>query len=380
MDRPAFASPYKDRHGKERWRFRRKGVAVALPGRPGEETFQAAYSAALAGSPLAAVIRHPGHTQPRSLKAAWRHYAQHDAEFKRLRKTSKDQYVDRAERLLEMPVAPGTPLTYADVPVADLRRRHVKGLLAQMADRPHAASDALVVLRKMIVTALDLEWIQHDPTHKLRYSPEIDGHRAWTDDERAKFEKRYPLGTMQRTTYACALYTGQRRGDLVRIKWADFKRGKLPLVQQKTGKRLVLPVLPILQDALDAAPRYGEYVLATVDGKPRSAEGLTNDWRRWCESAGLEGTTLHGLRKTLGKLLAEQGATTRELMDVLGHDAIAHAELYSRAADQEAMARSGLDKVRDRLRPRLQVVGGEPVGEPHGDRRPKSLKKQPTST
>ena len=142
---------------KERWRFRRKGVAVALPGRPGEETFQAAYSAALAGSPLAAVIRHPGHTQPRSLKAAWRHYAQHDAEFKRLRKTSKDQYVDRAERLLEMPVAPGTPLTYAEVPVADLRRRHVKGLLAQMADRPHAASDALVVLRKMIVTALDLE-------------------------------------------------------------------------------------------------------------------------------------------------------------------------------------------------------------------------------
>jgi integrase len=107
-----------------------------------------------------------------------------------------------------------------------------------MADRPHAASDALVVLRKMIVTALDLEWIQHDPTHKLRYSPEIDGHRAWTDDERAKFEKRYPLGTMQRTTYACALYTGQRRGDLVRIKWADFKGGKLPLVQQKTGKRL----------------------------------------------------------------------------------------------------------------------------------------------
>lgn len=91
-------------------------------------------------------------------------------------------------------------------------------------------------------------------------------------------------------------------------------------------------------------------------------------------SAGLEGTTLHGLRKTLRKLLAEQGATTRELMDVLGHDAIAHAELYSRAADQEAMARSGLDKVRDRLRPRLQVVGGEPVGEPHGDRRSKSLK------
>lgn len=51
MDRPPFASPYKDRHGKERWRFRRKGVTVSLPGRPGDEAFEAAYAAALAGRP-----------------------------------------------------------------------------------------------------------------------------------------------------------------------------------------------------------------------------------------------------------------------------------------------------------------------------------------
>lgn len=375
MDRPPFASPYKDRHGKQRWRYRRKGVTVALPGQPGDEAFETAYAAAQAGRPLQAeVVRHPNHAKPRTLKAAWRYYAQHDAEFKRLRKTSKDQYVARAERLLEMPVAPGAALTYADVPVGDLRRRHVKLLLSQMSDRPHAASDALVVLRKMIVTALDLEWIQHDPTHRLRYAPEIDGHRAWTDDERATFEARYPVGTMPRTVYALALYIGQRRSDLVRVRWGDVVGATLPLTQQKTGKKLVLPILPMLREALDAAPRHGEFVLGTEAGNPRSAEGLTNDWRRWCASAGLDGTTLHGLRKTLGKILAEQGATTRELMDVLGHDAIAHAELYSREADQETMARAALNKATDRLRPRLRVVGGEPTGEPHGDRPHKPLK------
>lgn len=179
---------------------------------------------------------------------------------------------------------------------------------------------------------------------------------------------------MQRTVYALALYTGQRRGDLVRVRWADVAGPTVPLTQQKTGKRLVLPILPVLREALDAASRHGDYVLGTEDGKPRSAEGLTNDWLRWCRAASLEGTTLHGLRKTLGKLLAEQGATTRELMNVLGHDAIAHAELYSREAEQEIMARSGLDKVSARLRPRLQVVGGEPIGEPRGDRMPKPLK------
>ncbi len=44
-------------------------------------------------------------------------------------------------------------------------------------------------------------------------------------------------------------------------------------------------------------------------------------------------------------MIAEAGGTTRELMDSLGHVNIAHAELYSREADQERLARNALDKV-----------------------------------
>ena len=43
-------------------------------------------------------------------------------------------------------------------------------------------------------------------------------------------------------------------------------------------------------------------------------------------------------------------------MDALGHDAIAHAELYSREAAQETMAKSAFGKVSERLRPRLLAV------------------------
>src|SRR4051794_12647557 len=46
------ASPYTDRHGKMRWRFRRKGQKdVPLPsGGPGDPGFRDAYEAAIAGS------------------------------------------------------------------------------------------------------------------------------------------------------------------------------------------------------------------------------------------------------------------------------------------------------------------------------------------
>lgn len=346
----AYVSSYKDRHGRVRWRFRRRGLTVALPGQPGEEPFQRAYLAALEGRPIRAeVVRHPNHALPQTLRAAWRHYAGQDADFKRLRPTSREQYIARAERLLAMRVSPADPLIWGDVPLADLKRRHVKALLGQMADRPHAGYDALVVLRKIVQTGMDLEWIETDPTHMVRYRPQSDGHRAWTDEERAKFEQRHALGTLPRTVYALALYTGQRRADLVRLTWDDLAEDRFLLVQEKTGKRLVLPVLPVLREALDAVQVRSNVRIIGI-----SADTLTNYWPRWTTEAGIgRGATLHGLRKTLGKLLAETGATTRELMDVLGHEAIAHAELYSRAAEQQAMARTGLAKAETRLK----VVG-----------------------
>jgi hypothetical protein len=361
MDRLPYVTAYKDRHGRLRWRYRRKGVTVALPGSPGEDAFQRAYMAALEGRPLrAAVVRHPNHALPETLKAAWRHYATQDGDFKRLRESSQDQYIARAERLLTLRVSPDDTLTWGDVPLADLKRRHVKALLAQMGDRQHAAYDALVILRKIVQTGMDLEWIEIDPTHMLRYRPQSDGYRAWTDEERGKFEGRHPLGTLPRTVYAMALFTGQRRADLVRMTWADLKGDRLALTQEKTGKRLVLPVLPVLREALDAVQdRSGSSIIGI------SADTLTNYWPRWTTAAGIgRGATLHGLRKTLGKLLAETGATTRELMGVLGHDAIAHAELYSREADQQAMAKTGLEKAESRLRVVGRTVNWRTSGEP----------------
>jgi hypothetical protein len=45
------------------------------------------------------------------------------------------------------------------------------------------------------------------------------------------------------------------------------------------------------------------------------------------------------------KQLAKHGATTRQLMDMLGHDNIQHAELYSREAEQEFMAAAAMQKL-----------------------------------
>lgn len=52
------ASPYRDRHGKERWRYRRAGDSRMLPHSPGHPDFEVAYQAAVEGrAPRPARVR-----------------------------------------------------------------------------------------------------------------------------------------------------------------------------------------------------------------------------------------------------------------------------------------------------------------------------------
>lgn len=353
--RPHLSS-FVDRHGKTRWRFRRAGKTLAIPGYPGDPQFEAAYTAAIEGrKPVSArVVTMPGAALPGTFRAAWKkvlvspEWLVHDI-------ATKTKNCRLAEEFLSLAVDPLHPEQWGDIPVEDLKRRHVKDILARYSETPHKAKHLLVAIRKMIHAALDQEWIETDPTWKLSYSPAYKGWRAWTDDERALFEARWPIGSTPRTAYALALWLGNRRSDVARIRWSwiDEKRSIVTIEQHKGGKVLILPLTPMLRDALAPLPRTGDNVLVTAYGKPFSEKSLTGRMADWTNSAGLEkGCTMHGLRKTLGRMLAETGASTRQLMETLGHDDIEHAELYSRAAEQQRLARDAMTRVTKRYQPK----------------------------
>jgi integrase len=357
-----FVGSYLDRHGRRRWRFRHAGKTVSLPGPPGTPAFDVAYAAALAGRPVkaATVVRLPHAGGPRSLRAAWRQVVE-SVEWKRLKPATQKSQRAIAERFLLSPVADDTAVTFGEIECADLKRRHVKAVLGRYSATPHAAAHILRLIRRLTGAALDQEWIETDPTYRLRYRPDYVGWRAWTEAERVAFEQRWPIGTTPRLVYCLALYTGQRRSDVARMKWSDIDRDGINVTQQKGGKVLWLPLHPALREALAAAPHgaEGDTILLTQYGRAFSVKALGMRMQDWTRAAGLPpGITLHGLRKTLGKLLAEGGATTRQLMGVLGHDDIAHAELYSRAAEQRRLATDAMHRIAGK--PRVIKGGKDP--------------------
>lgn len=345
------ASSYLDRHGKPRWRFRRAGRTVQLPKEPGHPEFEAAYHSVLEGRGRpqpARVVRLPHQAAPKSLKAAWLILRQHDPEWRALGPDISRAQTRIAERFLTSPVIEGESLTYGEVAIEHLKRKHIKALLAERSETPHAAAHLLRVIRKLIGVGLDQEWIENDPTYRLNYRPEYRGWKAWPNDMLDRFEARWPIGSTPRLVYSLALYFGHRRSDITRVRPADLTATGSNVVQQKTGKPLWLPFHPNLREVLEhpSTDLTREFVVMTAWGKPFSAKALGMRMQKWTKAATIPpGHTLHGLRKTLGKALAEHGATTREIMDMLGHDSIAHAELYSREAEQRILAAAGMDKL-----------------------------------
>jgi hypothetical protein len=76
------------------------------------------------------------------------------------------------------------------------------------------------------------------------------------------------------------LYTGQRRSDVVLLGRQHVHNGKLGFTQQKNRRRkpitLELPILPELQQVLEASPVGELTFLVTEHGRPFAVAGFGN--------------------------------------------------------------------------------------------------------
>ena len=145
--------------------------------------------------------------------------------------------------------------------------------------------------------------------------PKTDGYHTWTDDEVARFEAHYPIGSKARLALALGVYTAQRSSDVLAMGPQHFKNSVLSVRQQKTGKALQIPVHDKLQAMLDGTPNSGHLTLLVNKlGKPHAANDFAEQFRRWCDAAGMpKHCSFHGLRKAACRRLAEAGCTVHEI-------------------------------------------------------------------
>ena len=204
---------------------------------------------------------------------------------------------------------------------------------------PGKCKIALSTLNVVFRFAHNNGWINGNPAGYLSDLPKSVPYKRWTDEDIKKF-----LGTASeplRLAVLLALYTGQRRGDIIRMRWDDYDGETIHVVQEKTGKELYISVHPELRAALDRAGRVGPYLLRNHHGQPWSGPSLHQAVSRHIKTIGLKDRTFHGLRKSTASKLAELGCTPHQIMAVTGQS-MKEASAYSREANRKILSEQAM--------------------------------------
>lgn len=325
-----FVQEFRDRHGRIRRYFRRKGCpSVRLTGEPGSKEFNDQYEAALAAR-FSDTPKDPEGSIGALIVAFYR-----SPKFTRLRPVTQASYRWILERLRR---------DHGTKPVARLERRHVQKMIDDRASTPTAANSLLTLLRILMGFAVRAGVRQDDPTiHVDRIDYKSDGHHSWTEEEIAAFEAHWPIGSRERLAFSLLLYTGQRVADVVRMGRQHIRGGEMTLAQQKTGIEVTIPLHPVLMAQL---PTDRLIFLLTQYGKPYTPGGFSNWLSDACDAAGLPQCAAHGLRKAASRRLAESGCTVHEIAAITGHQSLREVERYTKAANRKRLARSAMSRAK----------------------------------
>jgi integrase len=151
---------------------------------------------------------------------------------------------------------------------------------------------------------------------------------------------------------ACLLgrYTGQRLGDVLRMRLNDIGPDGFAVVQQKTGKALHVPVRTELFELIADAKRAGRmHLVSRTDGSPFTVDQFHAMWGREMKRLELKmirdaGLSFHGLRKTMTNDGAESGLSPSEIGSISGQT-IQIIQHYTKGSDQKRLAKTATEKL-----------------------------------
>jgi integrase len=153
-----------------------------------------------------------------------------------------------------------------------------------------------------------------------------------------------PLGKRDYAILKIAVGTGLRGEDIfgLRLPDIDWKKNEIRVVQSKTGKSIMLPLMPDVGNAiadyiLNARPQAENAHVFLRHRKPHTWLGESPAGsqiiKRYQGSAGIlheagDGKTFHAFRRTVGTRLIKAGVPLSSAAQILGHKRIESTKRY----------------------------------------------------
>jgi integrase len=271
---------FRDRHGRARYYFRYRGQRWPIPA-PGTEGFATAYDGLLAHIKANPFPRRDNvEFMPGSLGWAIERFLASPLYNERA-ETTKRNYRRVLDQLRQR---------YGAGLLGDLKPRHVRTIRNEIAATSTTAADIAMslisALWEFATEKLGLE-LDADPTHGVPRVHEVKReHEPWPPELIERFMRKARASLSW--AVKLALYTGQRRSDLVKMKWSQFDGEYIEVRQQKTGELLSIPCHKDLRAELETMPRVADTILVGERGAAHRVEplgdgpeGFARNGRQW---------------------------------------------------------------------------------------------------
>ena len=248
--------------------------------------------------------------------------------------------------------------TWGDLSIAGIEPKHVARLRDSRSKTPADSNNLMratsALFRWSVLHGLRLS----NPCREVPRLKIGEGYPPWPVEEIEHFRDHARRDLWEAA--ALALYTGQRQGDVLAMKWSDIEGNVIKVKQSKTKKHLSIPIHYVLKLLLEdirerqrlASPtvidlRDAQTILTNTRGEPWGT-GFKASWQAEFKKSVIaplraQKLVFHGLRKSAVVCLLEAGCTTAEVQAITGQS-IQMVEHYGKQVNQEKLALSGMSR------------------------------------
>jgi len=224
-------------------------------------------------------------------------------------------------------ITPGAVQRYID------RRRLAKGRFGKHI-RASTVCSEIFTLSAVFREAVRRELVQFNPVSRVK-KPKEDNTivRYLTAEEEERLFAA--LAPHLKPIVTAALHTGMRKGELLRLAWADidFDQRLVTVRNTKSNRKRYIPMNDVLVDMLKSLPHSAEDIHVFVNKHTGDIYGdIKTSWLRTMRKAKIENFRFHDLRHTFASRLVQNGETLLVVKELLGHKDISTTMRYAHLA------------------------------------------------
>lgn len=264
-------------------------------------------------------------------------------DFRKLSQSTKKIYLRASKQIIPI----------SSMEAQDIDTAYIQNRMDELAHKPGIANQYRSYMSRVFSFGQKRGLVNHNPATATD-AFDIGEWEPWPLDlfhkvinDLEHLDKYHPL----KTALLLAYYTGQRKTDILSLRWSDVCGISTPgpwflsITQSKTRKYVNIKLHEVVVTNI-SPPKAPHNYLVNIMGNPVSAETLKLLTRRFEHTFGYNRLPpFHGLRKNAAMRMAEAGCTEREIMSVTGHVTTDMVSKYVRAVDQQRLAENAMAKL-----------------------------------